>query len=385
MMKKRIIPALCVLMAFLMTVATWAGDAELLTPARSGECGATEDDTVTWEVDDSGTLTISGTGEMAEEPVDKPWNPLCYEITSVVIENGVTNISAYAFRDFPLLESVTIADTVETIGNTAFEHCTSLRTLVMGNGVKVIGADAFASCYQLEDFALPESLLAIESSAFWACYALRAVQIPDNVRYIGNWLYGDCNLESIVFGRGISVIRSGVLSRCDTVRSITIPSGVRVIEDVFGESAATPVIYYAGAQTRWNALYGYGQAELTEKAERIYFESSGSDSEAMFTVSFPDVSEPSLEFGNDGNLLFDVQVTGNVLQPVHFVLTFYDEDGKFLHMLETTDKVSAETESVDIYLDDIANWMFEPSRTLKFMAFDENFAPYCAPQTLENV
>ena len=60
-MKKRFLAVLllAVLLAMSMAQAAWAAT------VASGECGA-EGDNVTWVLDDAGTLTISGTGEMAD-------------------------------------------------------------------------------------------------------------------------------------------------------------------------------------------------------------------------------------------------------------------------------------------------------------------------------
>lgn len=49
------------------------------------------------------TLTISGTGSMKDYTYNAavPWASLKQEITKVVVENGVTNVGAYAFSYYP--------------------------------------------------------------------------------------------------------------------------------------------------------------------------------------------------------------------------------------------------------------------------------------------
>jgi len=102
-MKKRFLAVLllAVLLAMSMAQAAWAAT------VASGECGA-EGDNVTWVLDDAGTLTISGTGEMKDYSTETgdfnvnltaaPW----YlnnrgNLSQVIIQNGVTNIGDYAF------------------------------------------------------------------------------------------------------------------------------------------------------------------------------------------------------------------------------------------------------------------------------------------------
>ena len=63
--------------------------------AVSGSCGTN----LTWSLDETGTMTISGTGAMTDFAAgsDVPWESLRDDITSVVVEDGVTNVGDYAF------------------------------------------------------------------------------------------------------------------------------------------------------------------------------------------------------------------------------------------------------------------------------------------------
>ena len=58
--------------------------------AAQGTCGTN----LIWSLDDTGTLTISGSGEMQdwENSSDVPWNNVKSSIISVVISEGVSSI-----------------------------------------------------------------------------------------------------------------------------------------------------------------------------------------------------------------------------------------------------------------------------------------------------
>ncbi|MCD8389081.1 MAG: leucine-rich repeat domain-containing protein, partial [Oscillospiraceae bacterium] len=116
-----------------------SGDSEII----SGTCG----ENLTWTLVD-GVLTISGTGEMEDtlSPSGIPWNSQRSSITSVIIEDGVTTISSFAFWDCSSLTSVTIPDSVTSIGSSAFSDCTGLTNVTIGNGVTSIGSSAFSGC-----------------------------------------------------------------------------------------------------------------------------------------------------------------------------------------------------------------------------------------------
>ena len=59
---------------------------------------------------------------------DSPWKFLSEQITSVVVEDGVTSIAARAFR-LPNVTEVSIPASVTSIGNLVFEACEKLKTV----------------------------------------------------------------------------------------------------------------------------------------------------------------------------------------------------------------------------------------------------------------
>lgn len=74
----------------------------------SGECG----DNATWSLDDSGKLTIGGSGDMYDymywEPnigkTQAPWQEYYDSIKTVEIAEGITKIGNYSFYAFELKE-----------------------------------------------------------------------------------------------------------------------------------------------------------------------------------------------------------------------------------------------------------------------------------------
>ena len=67
-------------------------------PAASGTCG----DSITWTLDDQGTLIISGTGEIdrpapGTDYYQFPWGDYANSIKTAVINEGITGINENAF------------------------------------------------------------------------------------------------------------------------------------------------------------------------------------------------------------------------------------------------------------------------------------------------
>ena len=115
-----------------------------------GMCG----DNVSWVMTADGTLTISGTGEMADYGSlddSNPWDGCRKYIKSVVIEDGVTSIGRYTFDRCMSLTSVTIPDSVTSIRYGAFMMDTALTSLTIPGSVTSIENYAFYGCSHLTD------------------------------------------------------------------------------------------------------------------------------------------------------------------------------------------------------------------------------------------
>ena len=142
--------------------------------ASSGSCG----NTVTWEYDDDGTLTIMGTGDMTNYSGsgEVPWYSIRESIESVVIENGVTSIGDYSFYYFRSLESVSIPETVNRIGEWAFAS-SCIPSIVIPGTVNSIGYRAFYCCDDgLKSVIIEDGVTSIGSMAFYRCQSLTDIK-----------------------------------------------------------------------------------------------------------------------------------------------------------------------------------------------------------------
>ena len=151
-------------------------------------------------------------------------------LRSVVIGDGVTNISDSAFRGCGGLTSVTIGNGVTSIGDWAFYGCSSLTSVTIGNSVTSIGDKAFRECSGLTSVTIPDSVTSIGDNAFDECSGLTSVTIGNGVTSIGDYAFLDCSgLTSVTIGNGVTSIGDGAFSRCSGLTSITIPDSVTSI------------------------------------------------------------------------------------------------------------------------------------------------------------
>lgn len=165
---------------------------------------------LTWKLDDNGTLTLSGTGDMYENyyTLDDQWYEICSLVKRVIIEEGIESIGQSAFWGFPNLTSVTIPDSVKSIDNYAFGNCRSLVSVDIPNSVTSIGNRVFENCTSLV-----------------------SIDIPDSVTSLGNRVFEGCtSLDSFVIPNSLTSIPDGTFKGCSSLTSVIIPDGVRTIE-----------------------------------------------------------------------------------------------------------------------------------------------------------
>ncbi|MBR0415044.1 MAG: leucine-rich repeat protein [Clostridia bacterium] len=80
-------------------------------------------DNLTYSFDwETGTLTIGGTGALSDTE-SAPWRAYKDEITTIIIEDGVTAIGEKAFSACYFLKTVVIGSGITTIFNEAFDDC----------------------------------------------------------------------------------------------------------------------------------------------------------------------------------------------------------------------------------------------------------------------
>ena len=211
----------------------------------SDECGKN----ATWSLVD-GVLTISGTGKMYDysNPANSalaaaPWHDLADSVHTVIIEDGITHIGAWAFDACDIDNGVTISDSVTSIGDCAF-RATSLQSVTIPAGVTSIGDGVFGYNYVIREIIVDErnenyivengTLYDIEKTTLLCC-ANRNVEsfvVPSTVKKIGTLAFCNCKyMSKITVPEGVQTIGNAAFWDCDAITSIHIPSTVTYVAD----------------------------------------------------------------------------------------------------------------------------------------------------------
>ncbi len=247
-MKKRLLSILLVLLTALtlLPLGALADD--------NNKCG----ENLTWNLDEIGILTISGTGDMYNYSEDylAPWNEHCLEITNVTISDGVTSIGSSAFC-YCSVKSITLPFGLKHIGASAFFYCPNIQQINIPDSVEYIDPYAFSCCKGLHTVQLPASLTLISEELFAECDNLRNLSIPDAVTEIGANAFLRCTEFSLTgLPDGIKSIGAAAFEDCGRIEELVLPETLEHIGEAAFNGTAIDKASFAGTPERWTAIGG---------------------------------------------------------------------------------------------------------------------------------
>ena len=159
------------LIAFIIVFAAYVQNADAATK-DSGECGPS----AKWTFDDSGKLTISGSGYMDDyDVIDAPWFKYAFDITKIEIKSGIRSIGDSAFYGLSDAKTVVLPDSLEMIGENAFEYCESIEKIDVPGSVGSIENLAFVDCTNLRTLILRKGIVSIGNNIVASCPSLETV------------------------------------------------------------------------------------------------------------------------------------------------------------------------------------------------------------------
>ena len=255
MKKKRSFLTISFILAlFILTFSyTKATKAETLGTFQYG-------DNIYATLDETGTLTLSGTGAMWDGKTSTYWtrdkwgsytvknyrssltqsvniagtdtyiDNLVYKI---VINDGITSIGNYAFYKFTKLQSLSIGSSVTSIGEYAFYGASALHAITIPGTVRKIGISAFEGS-GLTSCTLNKGIQTIDNYAF-SCTNLKSVSIPDGITMIGEYAFNGNPLETVTIPQNITIIKTGAFP--PSVTATIYSMDVMIADNAFGSSS----------------------------------------------------------------------------------------------------------------------------------------------------
>lgn len=126
-------------------------------------------------------------------------------VKSIVVHEGVTKISDYAFRYNFGLESITLPQSLRVIGQYAFAGMDTLSEIELPNSITSIGNYAFNGTPFIS-MTIPPLITNLAYGLLTNCAKLKSVEILSNLSSIGGTVFQNCSaLEYVIFRGSIKV------------------------------------------------------------------------------------------------------------------------------------------------------------------------------------
>lgn len=275
---------LAILLAIMMTMTMLPSIvlAQGADPNMSGNCGATQEDHITWELKQNNedsynptyTLIISGEGAMADyaSQGEVPWGAyLDSQITEGIVEDGITHLGARTFVLAKKLEHVSLPQSLISIGESAFNQ-SSLTEITLPENLREIGKNAFWKGSLAKEIKIPESVTVIGDHAFNGTQ-INKVTLPAGLLSLGTGAFQGSQLTQMPEIPSSITTLTTTFQNCKNITEITIPSHVSVLDRTFmGCTALTEITIpetvesYIGA---FNGCTGLTKAVIESKADNI--------------------------------------------------------------------------------------------------------------------
>ena len=151
---------------------------------------------------------------------------MCSKLTGMSIPKGVTGIGDFGLAGNGLT-AVTLPDGLQSLGRGAFDSCASLTNTTLPAAITAVPGKCFADCTKLLNVKYAGTVTAIGDLAFESCKALTAAPIPETVTEIGASAFTGCTaLTDVTIPAGVSTIPEACFRGCTALTDIDLPGTV---------------------------------------------------------------------------------------------------------------------------------------------------------------
>lgn len=222
-MKKKVLISFIALVCLVFCLSMISANAEVIT----GECGENALYSLNTE---TGVMTISGEGKMKDYSWGyTPWEYDKKYIKSVVIEEGITTVGAYAFMECPQLTTISLPDGLEEIKDSAFYYSSKIQDFTIPDSVKLIETGAFIGCGELTEIIIPDNVEEIGDSAFSGCMKVEKVVLGEKLEIIDDYAFSSLKITELVIPDSVTYIGKEAFSGCSSLKEVTIGEKVNYL------------------------------------------------------------------------------------------------------------------------------------------------------------
>ena len=153
---------------------------------------------------------------------------------NVTVRDGITTISAGAFKGRKGLTSVTLPESCTVIDSYAFENCTALTDINFPEKLELIRRNAFYNS-GITSLKLSQPGLHVGSFAFTDCHQLKSVEITSTDFDLMEWAFARCeNLETVILPPQVFRMEGGCFTECTSLTTVVLPKNITFVHGFKG-------------------------------------------------------------------------------------------------------------------------------------------------------
>ena len=212
----------------------------------------------------------------------------CTNLSKVILNNSITNISAYCFENCTSLTNIDLPSSVvvleyECFKNTGltsidlnyikflaggvFNNCSNLTTVNWGNcDIQLIDYRTFYNCTSLTNITIPDTVTKIGCDSFNNCPNITELDL-NNITYLDYCAFANTGITELIIPETVTYVNVYAFGNCNNLKKVTIKNNLATYVNgsqttklftVFG-----PMSYnsYSGA---WDAKYGVYNKSIEE-------------------------------------------------------------------------------------------------------------------------
>lgn len=192
-------------------------------------------------------------------------------VTEVVVSEGITEISTYAFSNLKGAVSIELPATLKKIEERAFQGASALSEITLPDGLEKIENRAFHST-GITSITIPASVTSLDTTfLFYGCQQLETIDIqcsytkigeqafrktkiksftiPEGVTSIGKLAFGETAISEIIVPASVTSIGEQAFASCKNLKTVTVQGSPKFNKNVFsGITGSIDKIIFEGEQ-----------------------------------------------------------------------------------------------------------------------------------------
>lgn len=273
----------------------------------SGYCGYPNLEDVKWELNNLNEFILTGTGATkyySSYTNDLPWYSYIPQIKKVIVNDGVTALNDWYFK-----------------------QCSNLTSVSLPNTLTYIGQQCFAECSKLTSIKLPNTMTSLDGAIFQQS-GLTSIILPDSLTTIWQYTFKKTPLSEIILPEKLTYLYIGAFYGCEylsKVYSLNTTAPVDVYDKkelpsyVFDRIAENATLYVPSGSKQSYIDAGYADYHTTSDFT-VTFGNNFKNIEEFYSINILDTQNGSVVATHNRFPLYGDTITLNIMPNENYVL-----------------------------------------------------------------